>query len=122
VRVGLNQKVNQMKTVKVYHYDWMIRDEDSIEYRFNPNSQFATLAWEAGNFIHVADVNVNGVNVDAMLEQAFHDTNTINCPWIENSNVTPMKGPQRSTSVGDIMELDGDKYLVMDIGFMYMEK
>jgi hypothetical protein len=40
------------------------------------------------------------------LEVAFELTNTIHCAWWENDGVTAMK-QTRSTSVGDVVEIDG---------------
>jgi len=49
---------------------------------------------------------------------AYERTNSIDRGWWENERVTPLIGPARSTSVGDVMELpDGSLPLVRGIGF-----
>jgi hypothetical protein len=49
---------------------------------------------------------------------AYERTNSIHNGWWENERVTALKGPARSTSVGDVMELpDGSLLLVRGIGF-----
>lgn len=50
------------------------------------------------------------------LDEAFELTNSINCPWWENDGVSAIK-QTRSTSVGDVVEVDGVRYLCADIGW-----
>ena len=53
-----------------------------------------------------------------MLETAWRLTNTIDHPWVQNKEVTVVGTPQlRSTSVGDHMLLDGEKWQVASFGF-----
>ena len=56
--------------------------------------------------------------VDEALEYVFEKTNSIHNNWYENVNgVRSLKGPTRSTSTGDIIMLNGQKYMVKSFGF-----
>jgi hypothetical protein len=65
---------------------------------------------DPGRLIKVAEVDTNS------LEDAFRLTNHIDEAWFNNPEVKVIK-KSRSTSIGDVMELDGKKYIVNDIGF-----
>lgn len=68
-------------------------------------------------FYHVADVATND------LDYAYMLTNSIDSNWWDNAPVTFKGSPQhgmdgcRSTSVGDVMLLDGTYYVVASCGF-----
>jgi len=47
---------------------------------------------------------------------AFELTNTIECPWWENAGVQAQK-KTRSTSMGDVVEINGKFYLCEMIGW-----
>lgn len=66
-----------------------------------------------GDFIHVATVQTDSMGV------AFEKTNTIDCRWQENEGVevTEAGRQARSTSVGDVFELDGRYFKVEGVGF-----
>lgn len=56
------------------------------------------------------------------LDNAFHLTNHVTCDWTENSNVFASSGPQRSTSVGDIvMDADGKMHVCLPFGWQQIE-
>ena len=58
------------------------------------------------------------------LDTAFRLTNSIDSFWGNNEGVTylPVTGRTRSTSVGDIMEHDGNLFIVLDFGFQKIHK
>ena len=62
----------------------------------------------------VAEVDTNN------LEQAFMSTNSIDDGWWNNENVTPKFSAEgcRSTSCGDVVVRDDEKFAVVSIGFM----
>lgn len=67
-----------------------------------------------GDFVLVATVATQS------LDEAFERTNSLDCPWQENEDVTiaPSGERARSTSVGDVMQLaDGTYMLVAPVGF-----
>ena len=51
------------------------------------------------------------------LDNAFELTNHIDHDWTENEGVTPLVSKPRSTSVGDVMEIEGKFLLVDSYGF-----
>ena len=59
--------------------------------------------------------------VELMLETAWRLTNSVDHPWVQNKEVTVVGEPWlnllRSTSVGDHMLLDGEKWQVASFGF-----
>ncbi len=50
-------------------------------------------------------------------EKAFELTNHLTHDWTTNSEVTPLVPRPRSTSVGDVMEIDGKFYMVANCGY-----
>lgn len=92
-----------MDQVKVYHKiesDFTAKIE-----KFNP-----------ADFELVATVET------ADLDVAFQLTNHIEGLWWENNWVTLIGQPKhRSSSVGDVFELNGDYHLVAPVGFFRME-
>jgi hypothetical protein len=69
------------------------------------------------DMVHVADVFTDD------LDEAFEWTNNIDTPWtklgtLQGNLKAYVNGPCRSTSVGDVMEKDGDLYLVLPAGFL----
>lgn len=55
---------------------------------------------------------------ELMLEKAWELTNTIDHPWVQNKGITVVGDPKlRSTSVGDQLLLDGEKWQVAQVGF-----
>ncbi|MBW4554188.1 MAG: hypothetical protein KME35_24260 [Aphanocapsa sp. GSE-SYN-MK-11-07L] len=61
-------------------------------------------------------VKVAEVDTDD-LEMAFRLTNHTESSWILNPQVTPEPGNHRSTSVGDVLGLEGKRYGVDAFGF-----
>jgi hypothetical protein len=52
------------------------------------------------------------------MDKAFEWTNTIDGPWQDNPGVEASPGSQRSTSVGDLFELPGHRWIaVASCGF-----
>lgn len=69
------------------------------------------------DFTWVADVEVGDVNTYQALEIAFRKTNSVDEAWYERDDITVIgkaKGGCRSTSEGDLVELNG---LVYRCGF-----
>ena len=65
-----------------------------------------------------ADLLTKVAEVDSNdLEKAFELTNHIEHNWTENEEVTPLISNPRSTSCGDIMEIDGTTLMVISRGF-----
>lgn len=77
----------------------------------------ATAGFSEGAYKHVATMGD-----ELNLEDAFRLTNHIETEWQQNPEVTPAGDDgQRSTSVGDLIEKDGDVYMVAGFGFEKLE-
>ncbi len=93
-------------TYEVYHY---IGDD--------PRSWFTVQADQItvkrADYVKVAVVQ--GENLD----EVFRLTNTIDYDWQENEHVTPARPgqPERSTSVGDVIVLGDQAWMVDSAGF-----
>lgn len=76
--------------------------------RMNPFPK-TDVAVDLTKFKKVAEVEADTNNRNAMLNIAFRDTNHIDWNWTENGNVTAYGDVTRlrSTSVGDLVEIDG---------------
>ena len=86
--------------VKVFH-----NTQFSDTYRKEPEEISSDLLTK------VAEVDTND------LEKAFELTNHITSDWTQNEGVTPHVSRPRSTSAGDIMEKDGEQFLVAACGY-----
>lgn len=103
--------------VKVFHYD--CNRSDRRDYMCDtsfcmdiPKLKRIVNDMVAKNgFIHVADVDTND------LDDAFRLTNNIESSWTENEGVTAHGIRLRSSMVGDIFELNGEKFVCASIGF-----
>lgn len=109
-------KVYQLDTFRVRNIstDWYFRivedcDQEAIE-----------KAWREGLYLHAATVTTND------LDRAYYLTNTIDHYWaatdvprvcVKAEEVPAGWGGWRSTSMGDVMEVDGWYYLVARYGF-----
>jgi hypothetical protein len=51
------------------------------------------------------------------LGEAYASTNHIDSCWMHNPNVRAEPGNHRSTSMGDVLEKDGVRYVVTARGF-----
>lgn len=97
------------KIVKVYHTKE--RDFKQAE-KFNPD-----------NFTPVAGVDIPvGLDAECALERAYMKTNSIEEVWWMNQGVFPIVTETRSTSIGDVLELDGKFYAVAMFGFVEIQE
>lgn len=84
-------------------------DLDAIKSILDSHESFAA---KGLSFVKVADVDTDS------LEDAFALTNHIDRPWSENGRVEPAgDGKWRSTSVGDLLRVDGQVFSVSPVGF-----
>ena len=75
---------------------------------------------EEGNSEVVAYVSVNkNLSTTKKLEEAFMKTNSISIAWWKNEEVTTTFAGNscRSTSVGDVVEVDKKKYKCNPVGW-----
>lgn len=100
-------------TANVYHIDYE-KTEDrelSLNIRFSPDEENVKQALQANLYIKVAEVDSTD------LENIFELTNSIHNYWGENKGVTLITPKNRSTSVGDIVEVDGKAHVVANHGY-----
>lgn len=105
--------------IKVYHLKQESLPEAAMWMFMVLNEEQATQAFKAfdeGKYYKVAEVECTE------LEEAYEDTNNIDHPWTENSNVKAFGNRRRSTSAGDIMEKDGKLYVVGSTGYYERSK
>lgn len=69
------------------------------------------------DFVAACNVFKDEIAVIAALEHVYEKTNSIDHHWSENPEVMTVIENCRSTSVGDIIALDGVKYMVASFGF-----
>lgn len=99
--------------IAVHHLDWtktsqittiqIGSDEDRIKE--------VVAAWKAGLYNHVADV------AETDLQEAYILTQNLDHAWASNPGVVAKVQNGRSTSVGDILAVNGDLYMVAPVGF-----
>ena len=70
-------------------------------------------------FTHVADVELPDLN-DAQ-DVAYRLTNHIDTDWRENEEVTALSDKARSTSVGDVIQVGNEFFMVGMMGFEKIE-
>ena len=79
----------------------------------NPNFGFEAIGpnpvWP-DDFVHAATVDCGTDVVREALEHAFQQTNHIDWNWWDNPDVQYHFGSKRSTSVGDMVFIDGIGY------------
>jgi len=71
-------------------------------------------------YIRVADIEINEWNLNKALESAFVYTNSGETPWYEDKNINvaqDAKNGCRSTSVGDIVQVNNKTFVISSYGF-----
>lgn len=99
--------------VKVYHADHELFREACCALDENLITDFLP-----DRFTLVAELGIRDtVSPEDALDIAFEYTNSIDRHWSENKGVRAIGEKTRSTSVGDVVEVDGSKFVVAGIGF-----
>lgn len=92
----------------------LLRDE---QYKFIKDT------FKNNRYERVADIVLGGTESN-ILSEAFTLTNTVVTPWYENPNVQVhemFKDGCRSTSIGDIIQINGETYVVDTFGFKHID-
>ena len=120
-----------MKTLNVYHTPRLTILElgQNIQLDVSTSESIVAGLTKEG-FTHVAAVEIAlDVHQDSMLNIAYTVTNSLEYPWYGKANkldrmfgannvtVQPFVNSCRSTSVGDVIEIDGKFFWVAAIGF-----
>ena len=92
-----------------------------VFHAINPNFGFVSPehpnpVWPM-DYRHVADVEVGDYKTQCP-ENAFRLTNHIDTDWFFNKEIVWFMPQSRSTSVGDIVEIDGMYWRVENVGFV----
>lgn len=77
------------------------------------------------NLIRVADIETNEEDLEKVLNEAYGLTNSIDEAWYENKNISIpdiTRDSCRSTSIGDVIQIFGDSYMVDRVGFKILKK
>ena len=85
---------------------------------------YATKCLENNLYERVADAVLGG-SLTEILNEAFEITNSVVGPWYENTDLmvpSELREGCRSTSVGDIIQIAGESYMVAGCGFTYIER
>ncbi len=90
--------------------------------------EFAQDQLKHNNYIRVADIEGRHAveSIDVWLEEAYKLTNSIDSAWYETNSsfvdvsVEALKGC-RSTSIGDIVQIQGVSYMVASCGFLQIK-
>lgn len=92
-------------TVKVYHAK-------------EPNFGMGRHPRFPSQYEYVAEVDIRTLTGTDALEEAYTQTNNIRWKWTTNAAVLwKARDELRSTSAGDVLEMDGVKYRVQMAGF-----
>ena len=95
-----------MKKVKVYHYD-MQNPGLVARLCLRPEEPHVQQAWQDDDYECVVEMELEETDDSTILEQAFIKTQET--------------GAFRSTSVGDLIEVDGTFHAVMPFGFLQVD-
>jgi len=81
-------------------------------------------ALKDNRYERVVDLELGGSLLD-ILEEAFKLTNSVYNPWYLNKDISTDNKTRkgcRSTSVGDVVQVNGETYMVNAFGFKHIEK
>ena len=113
-----------MATVTVRHLNSNDRREMDDIYSDNKRLEYATKIFKDNRYERVADLELGG-SLGAILNESYYFTNSIESVWYENEDIQVAEGFEegcRSTSIGDIIQIAGESYMVAGDGFKYMER
>jgi hypothetical protein len=81
---------------------------------------YVNRAFKNGLYEKVANVNPTASDVNELLELVFRESQSLENAWFAKATESLMpigKGPYRSTSVGDVVEVDGEYFFTAPLGF-----
>lgn len=98
--------------ITIYHQQL---PEDPDQRSWDPWSGKNEPAPWPNRYVKVAEVNTDD------LETAWHLTHYIDHLWTTNADVTPIGQQHRSSTIGDVFDLNGKLFAVHGIGFGPLE-
>ena len=108
-------KVKQITDRNLANNIYYMNDEDRKETILK--------ALDVGKYETVASPSIGGSTTD-ILNEAYRLTNSVDYPWYENKDIGVSEIAVlgcRSTSVGDVIIVHGEKHYVHNYGFVCLE-
>jgi hypothetical protein len=112
-----------MAFITVRHLEGEARRDMVCTYDDEQMLKIARDAFKDNQYVRVADMEKEGQLLE-LLESAFTTTNSIDSLWYKNLNIDVEENAKkgcRSTSVGDIVQINGDSYLVCGAGWIHLD-
>lgn len=112
-----------MAYITVRHLNSEDRREMDDIYSDDKRLEYATKVFKDNRYERVADLVLGGSS-GAILNEAYFLTNSVERAWYENEDIMVDEKAQegcRSTSIGDIIQILGETYMVAGTGFKYIE-
>jgi hypothetical protein len=112
-----------MAFITVRHLEGEARRDLVCSFDDEKRLKIARDAFKDNQYVRVADM-VNEGLLGSLLEWAFVSTNSIDYPWYKNISIGVEENAKkgcRSTSVGDIVQINGDSYLVCSVGWIHLD-
>ncbi len=106
--------------ITIYHLDKETYRNSLDIFRDNKREEFCLEAIKNYNYNEVVTYNIIGTDHDEFLNDAFKITNSTDCYWGDNFLDGVDEG-NRSTSVCDIIKVDGTLYMVAGAGFIRLK-
>jgi hypothetical protein len=114
-----------MNTVKVYQAQKENDRDFCLELDFKRGADLVKVVEEnMDRYTLVATIHTGAVKLSDILERGYSRTNSYELPWYKDTRNCPTEQAAkgcRSTSVGDILEYSGVKYVVDGYGFKCLE-
>jgi len=85
--------------------------------------EYAKEVLRNNNYKRVSDIVLSG-SLGAILNEAYFLTNSVDFAWYENTDIDVKKRASkgcRSTSIGDIIQVAGESYMVASVGFKHID-
>lgn len=115
-----NKKEGEKMFTRIKH----LPDSEVREFPINEEARVkkAKELYAQESYILVADICVGG-SLSKILNKAYELTNSIDTSWFKNLDIWVAEKAQngcRSTSVGDVIEINDAPYMVASCGFTYI--
>ena len=112
-----------MNYITVRHLPRDLFRDMSCTFNDDKRLEIAKEALRNNNYVRVADLVLGG-SLSDIKNQAYELTNSIDRPWYMNRDIQVSEQAQagvRSTSVGDIIQVAGESYMVAGCGFKHID-
>ena len=100
-----------------FHWDAPIPQDQMYDIISSGKVESVIRAFLDNHYDRAADVLVDKDSRDNMLNDIYEMTNTISQPWTKNKGIIRHASKCRSTSIGDLIFIDGPYHVVKRFGF-----